>query len=332
MSRELPFEPLALFSDPHKQTIGGALLHFQKEPLSVMQLVHLSDGDKLALEVTTPKNWTSKDLTVVMIHGCCGSHVSPYLVRLANRLEPLGVKCIRLNLRGCGSGRGLNKQIYHGGRSEDVFEALKLLKLESPDSPIVLIGFSLGANITLKLAGELNTLGSEYLEGAIAIAPPVDLYQSVQMLGEKQNGVYERCFIKIIKEEIAYMYRINRDLPRIRIPKQFKWYEFDQFFTAPSCGFKSAFDYYNKCSSVQFVEDIDIPCRILFAKDDPLIAHTGLDHCQLSSNVEIYKTNHGGHMGFLGNPRSDRGFRWLDSLIEEWIFSMIPGQQQQKAG
>ena len=319
MSRELRFDPLPFFHCPHKQTIGAAMLAYHREPVSVTSLVQLADGDKIALEITTPVNWKKTDRTVVLVHGLCGSHRSPNVVRLAKRFESVGIRSVRFNMRGCGSGVGLARGIYHGGRSEDLFEALKLLKRSHPESPTFLIGFSLGGQISLKLAGELNDLGAEYLKAVIAVSPPVDIFSSTQMVGRMENRVYENCFTKLLQNQVEYRYKIFKDLQRIPFPKKFKLYEFDQFYTAPASGFKSAMDYYNKCSAVHMVEDIDIPCRILLSEDDPIVSHSSLDHYHLPSNVEVFKTKRGGHMGYLGHPNKDRGFRWLDSLLEDWI-------------
>jgi len=160
MSQELPFEPFPFLNDPHYQTIIGSVWSFFFEPNSEQRVVVLPDGDRICLEVTTPRDWKPTNLTVFLVHGLCGSHKSPNLGRMAKRLEPLGVRVVRFNMRGCGSGRGLAKQGYHSGSSEDVFESIKALKKECPESPIILIGFSLGGNIVLKMCGELASLAS----------------------------------------------------------------------------------------------------------------------------------------------------------------------------
>ena len=129
-------------------------------PKSQQKLVRLPDGDRISLEITTPKKWIPSDLTVVFVHGLCGSHKSPNLVRMAKKLRPLGIRSVRYNMRGSGSGKGLAKYSNHSGRTEDLFESLKALKLEHPHSPMVLVGFSLGGNMVLKLAGELGSSGS----------------------------------------------------------------------------------------------------------------------------------------------------------------------------
>ena len=314
MSHELPFDPFPLIGDPHQQTIISSLINLIFEPDSDQFLIHLPDGDKLSLEVTTPPCWKPNDLTVVMVHGLCGSHHSPYLVRMVRRLEPLNIRSIRINLRGCGSGKGLAKNMYHCGRSDDIFEAIKRIKAHSPDSPIVLIGFSLGGNIVLKMGGELGGMAKPFLHSLIAVSPPVDLFSSVTMLGQPENSFYENYFIRLMCADVRYRHRKFKDLPRVKLPRRLKIVEFDEIYTAPQYGFKSARDYYNKCSAADLVEDISVPCKILLSEDDPIISSSALDAYPLPPNVEIFKTKKGGHMGYLANPADGKGVYWLDSV------------------
>ncbi len=319
MAREIPFDPFPYLHGPHFQTIINGIITFLWEPGSDQKLVRLGDGDKLSLEITTPRDWKETDPTVVLVHGLCGSHKSPNLIRMVNRLEPLGIRCVRFNMRGCGSGRGLAKQMYHSGRSEDLFEAIKAIKNETPESPTSLIGFSLGGNIVLKMAGELGSVASSFLTQVIAVSPPVDLYSSILMLGHPDNAIYERYFFKQLRADVLYRHRKFKDLPKVAIPRSLKLYEFDQLYTAPVCGFRSAQDYYAKCSSAQFVPDIAIPCKVLLAEDDPIISCHSLDEIFLPQNVEVYTTKKGGHMGYVGHPQNKQGFYWLDSLLVDWL-------------
>ena len=323
MSEELNFDPIPFIDGPHHQTIIGSVFNLNLEPKSVRKLIQLSDGDKLALEVTTPNSWKESDLTVVMVHGLCGSHQSPYLVRMVKRLEPLGIRVIRLNMRGAGSGKGLARKQYHCGRSDDVFEAMKVLKKECPNSPFVLVGFSLGGNISLKLAGELGALADRFLKGLIAICPPVDLLSSVRLFGKKENEKYENYFYRLMRDEIYYRQKVFKDIPRIRLPKKMKLYEFDQLYVAPHAGFSDVLDYYTKCSAVNVAEEIVIPTKVLFAIDDPIVAANGLDHCNLHPNVRVYKTQKGGHMGFLSSPLRESGLYWLDGVLQDWILEFL---------
>ncbi len=110
------FRPLPLLTNPHAQTIVATKLTFACEPPSTTQLVKLPDGDMIALEVSTPQGWQPHDPTVVMLHGLCGCHRSPYMQRLARKLLRRGLRAIRMNLRGCGSGQGLARYPYHSGQ------------------------------------------------------------------------------------------------------------------------------------------------------------------------------------------------------------------------
>jgi hypothetical protein len=320
MSQEIPFEPFSFFNDPHHQTIISSMFSFLSEPVSQRKIIRLPDGDALAVEVSTPEGWKETDPTVLLVHGLCGSHRSPNLIRMVNRLEPKGVRCVRYNMRGCGSGRGLAKKLYHSGRSEDIFAVLKSLKTQHPASPVTLIGFSLGGNLVLKLAGELHNLGKQYLEKVIAVSPPVDLYSSVQMLGDPANGLYERYFYKLLRADVHDRQHLFKDLPRIRLPRSLKLYEFDQLYTAPAAGFSKVMDYYDRCSASAVVEHIAIPCRILLSEDDPIISARSLDRFNLPPNVEVFKTKKGGHMGYIASPSDEKGFYWLDSLLVDWVF------------
>jgi predicted alpha/beta-fold hydrolase len=322
MSQELPFEPFPFITDPHRQTIIGSFFNILMEPSSERKIIRLPDGDRIAFEITTPKEWKPTDLTVVMIHGLCGSHRSPYLVRLSKRLESQGVRAVRINMRGCGSGKGLARQMYHGGRSEDVFEVLKQLKLETPDSPTVLVGFSLGGNIALKMTGELSALAKEFLIGVIAVSPPVDLYSSVVLLGLSDNEIYEKYFVGLMRDDVHYRHKKFKELPRINLPRNLKLYEFDQLYTAPFYGFRDARDYYEKCSAAQYISDIAIPCKILLAEDDPLVSSSSLDYLKLPKHIDIFKTKKGGHMGYLAHPGEGKGLYWLDALMMDWILAV----------
>lgn len=319
LHEELPFDPCPFLSDPHQQTILSSFLNWLTAPEAKQKLVLLPDGDKLSLEVSTPPNWQNGDLTVAMVHGLCGSHESPYLIRLVKRLASLGIRAVRINMRGCGSGRGLSRQFYHSGRSEDIFHAVKALKIEHPASPILLIGFSLGGNIVLKMTGELHTLAKEFLSQVIAVSPPVDLFTSVQLLSDPSNAIYEKYFYRLLRTEVYYLQKKFKEIPRVHLPKEMKLFDFDQMYTAPRCGFKDAYDYYAKCSSIHVIEDIAVPCRILLSEDDPIVSGFSLDEYPLPTNVNLYKTKKGGHMGYLGNPTDEKGFHWLDSVLIDWI-------------
>lgn len=317
----LPFRAFPLLVNRHLQTLVASQVNLTAEPPSVTRLVTLADGDRIALAVSVPVGWQPDAPTVWMVHGLCGCHGSPYMIRMARKLYRLGVRVVRLNMRGCGSGRGLARQPYHSGRSEDVLAALKTLHRNTPMSATTLVGFSLGGNVVLKWAGDLQTQAARYVQQVVAVCPPVDLAACVWRLAQPSNRLYEWYFVRRLRAAVCERQALFPDVPRVELPETLSLYEFDNLYTAPQCGFQDADDYYRRCSAAPVMPRITVPCRLLFAADDPFIDASVLQQVDLPSHIQLVHTARGGHLGFLGIPGCPGGFRWMDHLLLQWIRS-----------
>ncbi len=319
MQHTLAFRPFPLLRHRYLQTIIAARLHTPREPPSVTRRVRLPDNDAIASQVSTPPGWHLSDPTVVLVHGLCGSHQSPYMRRLACKLWRCGIRAVRMNMRGCGSGQGLARQPYHSGQSDDVQAVLADLRQETPQSPLTAIGFSLGGNLVLKLAGELGEDASDYLRQVIAVCPSADLTACCAKLSQPENRFYEQYFVTLLKAAVAARHAQFRDLPAVDLPEQLTLRQFDDLYTAPQCGFRDALDYYQRCSAAPLVPHIATPCRILVAADDPFIDASVLTTMALPPQVQVCQTERGGHLGFLGCPWEPGGYRWLDTQLLSWV-------------
>nr|AWJ66296.1 hydrolase, alpha/beta fold family functionally coupled to Phosphoribulokinase [uncultured bacterium] len=315
---QLAFTPLPLLSNPHLMTVVAARSPQGQAPASQTELVQLADGDQLALEVSTPVGWQAHQATVVMIHGLGGCHESPYLIRMARKLVARGLRAVRMNMRGCGSGKWLAKRPYHAGRSADVWAVLNYLQQQYPQSPLHLIGVSLGGNVVLKLAAELAEQAPEWLQQVIAVCPPADLAACANLLARPRNRFYDQHFVDLLKRSVAERHQHFGLAPMIW-PKQMNLRTFDDIYTAPQGGFRDAADYYACSSSAALVPAINLPCKILFAKDDPFIDGTVFDALHLPDQVDVFHTAYGGHVGFLAQPQSPFGLRWLDGQLLHWL-------------
>ncbi len=315
----VPFRPLPLFSGPHAQTVLGSAGVVSRSPPSVTELVDLDDGDRIALEVSTPDDWRPDRPTVVLIHGLCGCHRSSYMTRVARKLWLRGIRAVRMNLRGCGSGGGLARGLYHSGRSDDALAVARDLAERWPESPISLVGFSLGGNIALKLAGELGEDARPLLERIVAVCPPADLAACARMLSRPQNRFYDWWFVSQLRADVAARHRVFPDLGPVSLPSRLTLYGFDDVYTAPRSGFRDADDYYLRSSSAPLAPRITVECTVLFADDDPFIDARALDGLPLPDNVDVVRVPRGGHMGFLGRPGSPGGCRWMDARLLEWL-------------
>lgn len=298
------------------------LAHYVWQPIrlpSTTRTILLPDNDQITLEVSTPKSWQKHNKTIVLLHGLCGSADSWDLIRIGQLLYFKGYRVMRMNMRGCGSGEGLARKIYHSGRSEDLLAVCKELKVETPNSPITVVAFSLGGNVALKFAGESPNLADSLLQHVIAICPSIDLLASSRMLGLPQNRLYAMRFLRELKLAIEKRHRQFPELPLPSLPEKMSFFQFDQLYTAPQNGFQGALEYYRLCSANRVLPNIRVPTTILFAEDDPFIDWTSIKNMTLPSQVDVRVTNHGGHLGFLGSPLKQHGFRWMDHQVEHWI-------------
>lgn len=304
---DLSFEPCFGISSRHLQMILSAYLPAGKEPPSENLIVEVGNGDKISCHVSTPPKWADTYRTVVMVHGMGGSACSRYMIRMARKLYYKNVKVVRVNLRNCGSGRGLSKLPYCAGNSSDIFKVLIKIKDKTPNSPIQLIGYSLGGNIGLKLAGELGKKSIDLVEKYIAVCPPFNLEKSIEAILSKQNQIYHKYYLKnILKQGRPWVQNSINSLLQL-----------DERFTGPLWGFSGAKEYYQKCSCINFLPYITKQTNILVAKDDPFIPLSSLDDASISEHVNIWATKFGSHMGFLG-PFTSGQFQWMDHILLKW--------------
>ena len=313
------FRPLPFLGNPHVQTVLGSLWRGAPPTFAVREcLVPLPDGDRLVLHDSVPPGWRPGGRIALLVHGLGGSHRSGYMGRFAELLLPHGFRVVRLDLRGVGRGEALARRTYHGGCSDDVRAAAAELYHQSPASPLVLIGLSLGGNIVLKLAGEAAADPVPGLERVAAVSPPVDMVRCAELIGLRRNRFYEIHFIRSLVGQVRRHLRHFPDLPPVRFPRRLTMRLFDDVCTAPRCGFADALDYYRRASSLLLIPRIVVPTFILTARDDPFIAAEPIEGLKAPPPVEVHVTRRGGHLGFLGWDGAG-GIRWAERRLAEWV-------------
>jgi predicted alpha/beta-fold hydrolase len=317
----LEFTPLPFLGNAHVQTILGNFLPGDRLVASARRrLVVLADGDRLVLHDSVPPRWRAGDRIAVLVHGLSGTHRSGYMQRIAADLLRRRVRAVRIDLRGVGRGVALARKAYHAGCSDDVRAALTAIHELSPSSAIVLIGFSLGGNIALKLAGEAAEWPVAGLRAVLAVGPPIDLARCLRLLSLPHNRIYELHFLRHL---IAAAHRRERhfpDLPRTRFPRAATMTlpDFDDRYTAPMWGFADAMDYYRNTASLPYISRIRVPTLLLTARDDPFIAVEPFEEVAQLTNVETRIAPRGGHLGFIGWDGLG-GIRWAERRIVEWV-------------
>lgn len=312
-----PFRPHPLVRGGHAQTLFGTFAPGVLAAYRAMtHRVPLPDGDVLILHDDQPATWEAGERVALLVHGLAGSHLSGYMVRIAHKLNARGVRTFRLDLRGCGAGQGLAKNPYHAGRSDDAFQALKVVKELCPGSPIGLAGFSLGGNISLKLLGEDPGRLPNELERAIAVNPSVELATCVDSLDRPLQRRYDRHFVKLLYEQSAASGQLPSDINGRRA---LRLRDFDDWHTAPLCGFGTADKYYAASSSAQFVPRIRVPTLIVTAADDPLIPSSVFRELKRPALVKLHVAPSGGHLGYIARGGIDPDRRWIDWRVVDWL-------------
>jgi predicted alpha/beta-fold hydrolase len=323
-SPPLDFRPLPLLGNAHLQTVLASFL--PGDPLVAaarLRQVCLADNDRLVLHDSMPRGWRDGEAIVLLVHGLTGSHRSGYMQRLAADFLRHGVRAIRLDLRGAGKGAALARKSYHAGCSHDVRAVLEAIHESSPASPITLIGFSLGGNIALKLAGEAAEQPVAGLRAVVAVAPPIDLVRCQRLLARPQNRFYELHFVRQLVRSVRGRARHFPDEPRRRFPvvESMTLADFDDRYTAPMWGFADAWDYYQRSSSLPYISRIRVPALVLTARDDPFIAVEPFEELAQLANVETRIVPRGGHLGFIGWDGAG-GIRWAERLVVDWVMQV----------
>lgn len=321
MSAFPPFIPHPLITTGHLQTVCSPYLPGQSRPYQAKQhVVELPDSDRVVLHDDCPADWNPGDRVALLLHGVTGCHGSPYLVRLAAKLNDVGVRTFRMDMRGCGAAMKLAQQPGHAGRSEDARACLERIDEVCPQSPCTIVGFSLGGNIALKLLGESGAQPPANLDSGVAVAPPIDLVCCGENIDRGLNTVYSRKFARVltrfVKDRRNFMPAV-RDINLAPAPRSIV--DFDDRVTAPLSGFRDVWDYYRQCSSAPLLQNVNVPTLIVASKDDPVVPATMFKRAVLSNSVNLVLTERGGHVGYYGVRNDDPDRWWVDWRIVDWI-------------
>lgn len=315
------FYPHSLLRSGHAQTIFAAFWDSAKIPYRAgNHVVPTTHGDHLVLHDDRPESWRDGESCVLMVHGLGGCHGSPYMVRIAHKLNAQGIRTFRMDQRGCGAGSHLATKPGHAGRSEDVAAAVDFLGNYCPRSPLVVVGFSLGGNLVLKALGEWGTNAPSHVIRAMAVAPPIDLLACSQNMERRRRALYNRWFVRSLVQQTYQRRDIVPELSQMdwsRPPRTL--FEFDDRVTAPLSGFANAHEYYERSSAVSLLGAIHTPTVIIAAADDPIVPVHIFEQARNSQYLMVHISRHGGHVGFFGRAGADPDRYWLDWRVADFV-------------
>ena len=287
------------------QTVASFLIQRRFHlPAPEERLIEVEAG----VQVLCHCHWQSdraRSLTIIIVHGLEGSSDSQYMLGLTEKALAAGMNVIRYNQRNCGGTDDLAPVLYHSGLSNDVAAVAREAIARDSVSRLALVGFSMGGNIVLKLAGEWGANAPPPFRAVAVCCPAIDLAASANALHEPSNRIYETYFLWALRRRMAHKARLfpeRFDLNRLRAVRSLR--EFDDRVTAYYCGFTGVDDYYDRASAAHVVDKIAVPTLILYAANDPFVRITAETRRKISSNPNItfVETRDGGHCAFVGAP------------------------------
>ena len=186
----------------------------------------------------------------------------------------------------------------------------------------MIVGYSLGGNLTLKYFGEYVDSMSDKVTCGIAVSVPIDLASSGKEMSTLKNKLYMEEFLKTLRLKVLEKSHKHPeyDLDKTKLFKAKVFKDFDELYTAPVFGFSSPEDYWEKASSKPYLPKIKKPTLLITSKDDPFLPKEcyPYEEAQNSDVFHLEVTKYGGHVGFISSflPQENR---WLENRIIQFL-------------
>ena len=190
-----PFVPRRYLRNRHAMTLAGNFLRRKNNLPAPEECLYRVDADT---QVLCHCHWhadAERRATVIIVHGLEGSSLSQYVIGNSAKAWDAGMNVVRMNMRTCGGTGKLTPTLYHSGLSSDVGAVLRTVIEQRKISRVGLIGYSMGGNLVLKLAGELGADAPAELKAVAAVSPAADLAASADAMHVGGNRIYEWKFL-----------------------------------------------------------------------------------------------------------------------------------------
>ena len=259
---------------------------------------------------------------VILFHGLAGSYKSPYIQGAVNELSQNGFNTVLMHFRGCTGNDNKHARSYHSGDTADALEFICSVKSEFQESKVYAVGYSLGANMLLKLLAELQE--QRLLEKVVAVSPPMQLDICSDKMNSGLSRYYQHRLLRDLKIALDKKYDKHDMYSLIQLKRQDiktlkTFWDFDGAYTAPIHGFASAQEYYTKSSSRQYLKHIQTPTLIIHSIDDPFMTKEIIPTKEeLSESITLELSKKGGHVGFIGGTILKPEY-WLEKRIANFF-------------
>ena len=312
------------------QTIAAFLMPRQIDlPAGEERLVEVAPGIKVRCWCRWQADRTSA-LTLIVVHGLEGSTESQYMTGVARNGLAAGMNVILMNQRNCGGMDYCAPTLYNSSLSADVAAVARHFVEQDGISSFALIGFSMGGNLVMKLAGEWGTEAPREFKAVAAVCPAMNLAAGADALHEPANRVYEYYFLmQLFRRFRTKVKHFPKDFDLARLRGVSTLRQFDDRVTAFYCGFTGADDYYARASASNVVDRVAVPTLIIHAANDPFVRILPETKRRIAANPHItyIETTDGGHCAFIGerNGEPNDDGRWAEREVVEFVGKQVLG-------
>ncbi|MEZ5416894.1 MAG: alpha/beta fold hydrolase [Vicinamibacterales bacterium] len=192
-----PFDPAPLLAGGHRMTLyaWARPRRFPALPAAEVRYFQVAPDTRVLAHCHWQADRAAAP-TVLLLHGLEGSSDSHYMRGMAEKAWRRGCNVVRLNQRNCGGTEHLTPGLYHSGLTADPLAVLRELAESDGLSRLAVCGYSLGGNIALKLAGELEPADAARVAAVAAVSPPIELAHCADALERRANAAYQWNFLR----------------------------------------------------------------------------------------------------------------------------------------
>jgi hypothetical protein len=332
----LPFRPRRGLSNGHVMTVvaWARPRRFPDLPAPDARLFAVAPGTQVLAHCYWQPDRRTRP-TLLALHGLEGSSGVHYMRGLAARAWRSGWNAVALNQRNCGGTEHLTPGLYHSGLTADPLAVLDELHRHDDLPAFVVAGYSLGGNLAIRIAGELDQRPGLPVAAVAAVCPTIDLERCVHALEHKRNIAYHFNFVRNLRARMRRKVGIwpgSFDLAPLRSTWTIR--RFDELYTAPHHGFAGAHDYYHRASALRVADRIRVPALILAAADDPFVPADQFlaDVIRANPWITVRIERFGGHCGFIGEANGSSDGYWAEDAVTAFLAEALRHGVRQGAG
>jgi predicted alpha/beta-fold hydrolase len=246
-------------------------------------MMKYKDGGQAALD-RYPKNYKKQNseekpkVAILFLQGILNTTEDNTILKMAKHLhKKTDFPVFVMNKRGFLGIEVTGSRPFNFSNLSDYEEVILKIKELGYDE-VVAVGISLGANSLQHYVGRMNQLGKpHHLKAVVGISSPLNFEKCSAVLDSNyllKNAMLFN-FKLIIEENMKFdgfrkfLDERGMDYETLMAMKSVE--DIDTQFNTKAEQCKDRFEFYERCSGLNYLDDIDIPCLFLNSKEDPLV-------------------------------------------------------------